>query len=169
MIWPTKNCKITVPSEVIFCRVIFEMWPNWRALFGRKISRFLQTTFVRSAKFENGLLLTWTVWCYEKQTCSLHCNPFQEQGQSCQGLPYEEKALLLAIAFSWYAKEKEQTVVDTERKSMDTDGNADQAKEIKLNQLEKQVWLLRIREEVSKKGSVSNTVNRSLNHQSTYY
>lgn len=59
--------------------------------------------------------------------------------------------------------------MDTERKSMDTDGNADQAKEIKLNQLEKQVWLLRIREEVSKKGSVSNTVNRSLNHQSTYY
>ena len=76
-----------------------------------------------------------------------------------QGLPYEEKALLLAIAYSWYAKDNEQTVIEDGQNSMDNERNADQAKEIKLNQLEKQVWLLRIHEEVSKKGNVSNMIS----------
>ena len=52
--------------------------------------------------------------------------------------------------------DREETVMSNKPNSMDNIRNANQAIEIKLNQLEKQVWLLRIHEELNKKDDVSN-------------
>ncbi len=65
---------------------------------------------------------------------------FQLQAEELPDLSYDERALLLSIAFRWFKDER--------------DVPCSESHEAFLNKLEKQIWMLKIKSEIEKTSQV---------------